>query len=285
MVDYNPKSWWKLIFQLHKTDTFRTLFWIMISVGIFTLMVVFAFENWFPEKMRSTTTVHSLLGFVISLLLVFRTNTAYDRWWEGRKQWGALVNTCRNLAMKTEFLLQPSRHENLRKQIIAYPYLLKEHLRDSTDIDKEVDVTIPSDIQHRPNYVASLMHKELRSEVDEKNISPEMYLAVQNDISKLTDILGACERIKKTPIPYTYSIFIKKFVFIYTITMPFGFAKDFGYYTIPLVIFVFYALASLEVIAEEIENPFGLDPNDLPLESMSKGIDTTVNEIFGLNKK
>ncbi len=280
MVDYNPKSWWSLIFQLHKTDTFRTLFWLMVSVGIFTAIVVFAFENWFPENMKSTTAVHSLLGFVISLLLVFRTNTAYDRWWEGRKQWGALVNTCRNIALKAEFMLQEKTHEDFRKQITAYPYLMKEHLRNSKLIDEAVEVDIPEEIEHRPNYVAGLLQKELRKEVDEKQLTPEMYLAVQNDITKLTDILGACERIKKTPIPYTYSLFIKKFIFIYTLTMPFGFAKDFGFYTVPLVIFVFYALASLEVIAEEIEDPFGLDPNDLPTGRLSDTIRVTVNEIF-----
>ena len=283
MIDYNPKLWWKLIFQFHKADTFRTLGWIMLSVAAFTAGIVFAFEYWFPDNMKSTTAVHSLIGFVISLLLVFRTNTAYDRWWEGRKQWGALVNTTRNLALKSSAQFTDDKHQTFRKLIIAYPFLMKEHLRSSRIIDSNVEVTIPEAIEHRPNYVAKKLQEALQEEVKEGKVPNELLLAYQNDITKLSDILGACERIKKTPIPYTYSLFIKKFVFIYTLTMPFGFAKDFGYWTVPLVTFIFYALASLEVIAEEIEDPFGLDPNDLPATSLCNGIEKSVNEIFAKN--
>jgi len=280
MVDYNPKAWWKLIFQFHKSDTFRTLFWIMLSIALFTAGIVYAFENWFPDNMKSTTAVHSLLGFVISLLLVFRTNTAYDRWWEGRKQWGALVNTTRNLALKAESQFPEENQDNFRKLIIAYPFLMKEHLRNSTKVDAAVEIIIPEGIAHRPNYIAKHLQKALKKEVQAGSVPNEMLLAYQNDITKLTDIVGACERIKKTPIPFTYSLFIKKFVFIYTLTMPFGFAKDFGYWTVPVVVFIFYALASLELIAEEIEDPFGLDPNDLPAEKLCLGIQSSVNEIF-----
>ena len=95
-----------------------------------------------------------------------------------------------------------------------------------------------------------------------------------------TDVCGACERIKNTPIPYSYSAFIKKFIFFYIMTLPFGYAFSLGYYSIPVVIFTFYVLASLELIAEEIEDPFGDDANDLPTEKISENIKKHVEEIL-----
>ncbi|HCY89477.1 MAG TPA: hypothetical protein DHV17_04380, partial [Chitinophagaceae bacterium] len=96
-----------------------------------------------------------------------------------------------------------------------------------------------------------------------------------------TDICGACERIKNTPIPYSYSAFIKKFIFIYVLTLPFGFAFNLGYYSIPVTTFIFYVLASLELIAEEIEDPFGQDSNDLPMQRMAEAIGGNIRDILG----
>jgi putative membrane protein len=105
MVRYNPKDWFGLIFKFHKQETFRKLAWVMLSIAVYTAIVVYIEIEILQLKYASTTIVHSLLGFIISLLLVFRTNTAYDRWWEGRKQWGALVNVSRNLALKIDAIL------------------------------------------------------------------------------------------------------------------------------------------------------------------------------------
>jgi len=95
-----------------------------------------------------------------------------------------------------------------------------------------------------------------------------------------TDICGACERIKNTPIPYSYSAFIKKFIFFYVMTLPFGYAFSLGYYVAPVIVFIFYVLASLELIAEEIEDPFGADENDLPTRKISENIKKHVEELI-----
>src|SRR5690349_10240771 len=104
MVSYNPKEWFSFIFRFHKADTFRKLIPIMIGIGAYSGIVAYLeMEYWMLSEnshVKHITITHSMLGFVISLLLVFRTNTAYDRWWEGRKMWGALVNNSRNLSMK-----------------------------------------------------------------------------------------------------------------------------------------------------------------------------------------
>ena len=103
---------------------------------------------------------------------------------------------------------------------------------------------------------------------------------MKHQVKELTDIVGKCERIKKTPIPYSYSIFLKKFIFIYTLTLPLGLATTFFFWSVPISMFVLYILASLELLAEEIENPFGEDTNDLPVDEICNTIKANVHEIF-----
>lgn len=286
MVKYNPKNWFGLIFKFHKADTFRKLFWVMVSMAIYSAVVVYIEKEVFDMKYASTTTIHSLTGFVISLLLVFRTNTAYDRWWEGRKQWGALVNVSRNMALKINAFLpsfESKRRGEFGDMIAAYSDILKDHLRNENveELAKMLpDFILIGKAEHVPNTLALEIQKALVVMYQKNEIEESAYLSLLNDLNKFTDICGACERIKNTPIPYTYNIFLKKFIFIYTLTMPLAFVNDYGYWTILVTIFVLYAFVSLEMIAEEIEDPFGKDSNDLPTDNLAIKIGLNVREIL-----
>ena len=158
---------------------------------------------------------------------------------------------------------------------------MKRHLRGSQH-DSEVFTSIYqiSDKLHKPNYLANLLLKKVNELYVNKTISGEQLLFLNNEVSSFTDICGACERIKTTPIPFSYSVFIKKFIFFYVMTLPFGYVFTLGYIAIPVVVFVFYVLASLEIIAEEIENPFGTDANDLPITQICKNIQKHVSELI-----
>lgn len=292
MVKYNPKDWFGLIFRFHKAETFRKLFWVLISLAIFSGAVVYVEKEVFELKYASSPVIHSLMGFVISLLLVFRTNTAYDRWWEGRKQWGALVNVSRNFAFKINAFLPKNewkRKEELAEMTAAYSNILKEHLREGNVevLIKMLPATIRNrwGIDHVPNTLANEMQVRILEMYQNKEISEAAYLAMLNDLNAFTDICGACERIKYTPIPYTYNIFLKKFIFIYTVTMPFAFVASYGYWTILVTLFVLYAFVSLEMIAEEIEDPFGRDPNDLPTDNLAEKIAANVKSIISNRDK
>ena len=224
------------------------------------------------------------------MLLVFRTNTAYDRWWEGRKLWGALVNNSRNLAMKLETLLPEGDTVNrtfFRKSIPAFASALHHHLhKEQTRLElfedeenrhlfKGIDWE-----KHVPNQVALLMHRHVQRLYREGILSAEQLLYLNAELQSFTDICGACERIKNTPIPFSYSVFIKKFIFFYVMTLPFGFVFQLGFYAIPVTAFVFYVLASLELIAEEIEDPFSGDDNDVPTETLARNIHRHVGELI-----
>lgn len=287
MIKYNPKSWVQLIFAFHPSDTFRILWKELIYIGLFTIGVAYLEITYFPEAtyLSNLTTVYSLIGFVISLLLVFRTNTAYDRWWEGRRKWGEMVNDSRNLAVKIS-TLQFDNEENdfFRRMISNFVFATKEHLRREVKLE-ELELSgeeykLLSKKTHVPVEIIHLMFKHMNKLKCEGKLSEMEYLAINDNLDSLVDSLGACERILNTPIPYSYSLFLKKFIFIYTTTLPLAFVTTFGYFSALIATFVFYVLVSMEVLAEEIEDPFGTDDNDLPTDQLCATIKRNVDEVF-----
>lgn len=260
----------------------------MVVLAILTAGYCYLEIEVWDNRYQHTMAFHSLVGFVISLLLVFRTNTAYDRWWEGRKQWGALVNNTRNLAIKFSVKIPKAlgqKRELIRILISNYVFAMKEHLREGAIKEEleehpEFDRDRMMNLDHVPNGIAQQLYSEIMKLREEGHLTDEQLLVIDQEYKSLTDIIGACERIKKTPIPYSYNAFIKKFIFLYVVSVPFGAITSFGYATVFVVIFLFYILASLELIAEEIEDPFGRDANDLPTDTLSKTIRGNLVEIF-----
>ncbi len=291
MLKNDPKDWVGFIFRFHRSDTIRKLFPLIMLMCAYSFIVAFIEIEYMKlsenSHLKNITIMHGLLSFVISMLLVFRTNTAYDRWWEGRKQWGSLVNNSRGLAIKLSAILSPddANNRNFFKKIIpAFAEALKNHLRsEETQLqlfeDTDKDYTIDHS-KHIPNQISLLMNKRLQNMLRNGKISEEQMLFINAELQSFNDICGSCERIKNTPIPYSYSAFLKKFIFIYIITLPFGYVFSLGYYVIPVIAFIFYVIASLELIAEEIEDPFGTDANDLPIEKISRTIEWNVQEIL-----
>lgn len=287
MISYNPKDWITFIFRFHKADTFRQLIPLMIFIGIYSAVIAYLEIDYLqlPESshVKNISIMHGVLGFVISLLLAYRTNTAYDRWWEGRKMWGSLVNNSRNLAIKLSAILDDEKdREFFRKSIAGYASILNKHLKDeetSQQLFDDVSLTIDQH-KHRPNQVAKMLFQKVNILYKSNKITGDQLIILNSEIQSFTEICGACERIKNTPIPYSYSVFIKKFIFLYIMTLPFGYAFSLGYYVIPVVMSIFYVLASLEIIAEEIEDPFGHDANDLPTTKIAENIKKHVGEIL-----
>jgi putative membrane protein len=286
MINYNPKAWFTFIFHIHKADTFIKLWPLMLSVAAFSGIVAFLELHFFKlsesNSVSNINMVHSLLGFVISLLLVFRTNTSYDRWWEGRRLLGELTNVSRNLAIKIKSLkLDKEEQEFFNYAIPKYAFALKEHLREKLYFGKNSFLIEVDAGKHIPNQIAGRLFSKAFDLHAEDKITGEQLIILSTDLNRFTDICGGCERIKKTPIPFSYSAFIKKFMFLYVITLPFGWVFSLGFYVILIVPFVLYVLASLELIAEEIEDPFGLDANDLPVDQICDNIEKHVGEILG----
>lgn len=259
----------------------------VLLIGVYTAIICIAFEYYGLES-NLYSGIFSLLGIILSILLVFRTNTAYDRWWEGRKQWGALVNHTRNYAVMVEALLPAGDKETRKffaKNIANFCIALRDHLREGAKLKELVYLSKEEEAEleqkrHKPNHISLWLFKKMNALQKAGLFTEADAINMKVHHSALLDILGACERIKKTPIPFSYAVYIKLFVSAYGIMLPFGLIADFGFYTIPLVMFIFFAMLGLELMAEEVEEPFGLDCNDLPTSDIAHTIKSNVFEIL-----
>lgn len=297
---YQGKSMWENMLhvvrsfkEFHTSEAIKILLRRVVFFGIYTGILVFVVGNFFPISVRIDTILLSLLGTLLSLLLVFRTNTAYDRFWEGRKAWGSLVNNSRSFAMIMHGILEKDDIENrtfFAKYISAYAHALKGHLRDNIHFEEleGLDGKVLERLQnamHIPNIIGAELFARIEQLRKQKLIADPHLRSVKPHHDAFIDIAGVCERIKRTPIPFSYGFYIKLFITIYVCVLPFLLMDKYGYYTIPSIMFAAYALMGIEMIAGEIEEPFGLDSNDLPLDAMARTIYLNVHEILGVEIK
>lgn len=290
---YNTKNFLKILVSLHKSDTLKILFPTMVLMGIYSYGIQYLEIEYLhltsKSKVSNVGMIHSLLGFVLSLLLVFRTNTAYDRWWEGRKLWGKLVNDTRNFAIKINIILGEDRKsaDQIARYLKYFPHFLAKHLsQESTRLalDEDYSEIEKSLKNHGPSDLIILLTRKLYQLKKEGKISDTEMLYLDTQTTGFLDVCGGCERIKNTPIPYSYSSFIKKFIILYVLALPVAYVINLGLFMIPLTVFVYYVLMSLELIAEEIEDPFNNDENDIPMETIAQNIEKNVHQIMGLKK-
>jgi putative membrane protein len=269
----------------------RTLLPALIFTAFYTGGICFLIlEVLHPDKeeFTSTTAVHSLLGIVLGLFLVFRVNSAYDRWWEGRKLWGSMVNSTRNFALKLNAYLDKEDSENriwFSRMISNFVFASKEHLRKGVQFNElepadDRFAEYLNEREHKPNAIAGMLYSRVNQLYSTGKLTGNQFFVLDKELKDFIDIIGSCERIKNTPIPYSYSMYIKKFIFIYIITLPFGFVTTFKYGTIPAVLLIAFVLLSVELISEEIEDPFGNDVNDLPTDELSHKIRENIREIL-----
>lgn len=294
---YNTKDWFGMVFRIHKSDTIQKLWPTVLLMGFFSWIVAYLEIDYFEltqnSALKNMSVLHGVIGFVLSLLLVFRTNTAYDRWWEGRKSWGKLVNDSRNFASKIDVLLAEDDKKNrsfFANKIKMFAKVLHTHLTNEStkymldEVDHpEYDAYLKT--HHPPVYIVGKIRKRIQELAVDGIIKPEDKLILENSLEGFIDVTGSCERIKNTPIPFAYALFLKKFIFVYVITLPMGYVFTTGYYIVPLVMVIFYVLLSLELIAEDIEDPFNGGPDDIPTEKMAVNIGKNAHNVLMSNFK
>lgn len=298
MINYNSKNWLEAIGHFRRSYVIRRTVRMVFIVGLFTTFL--AIVDWMfhnhPEmvplefSIEIEPSVFTLLGIFLSLLLVFRTNSAYDRWWEGRKQWGALINHTRGLAVLINGMTRKEDASNRRffaSAISAYALALSDHLRDKSNHDiilrySEEEIGDLRQLAHVPNKIVNDMWSRIESMYADGFIDGFQLITLKPETQSFLDIQGACERIKATPIPFAHNFFIKLFILAYCLLVPFAMIPMVGFYSIPLSMFVAYALVGIEYISVEIEEPFGLDCNDLPTHNLALKIEKNVHEILSL---
>jgi ion channel-forming bestrophin family protein len=219
-------------------------------------------------------------SIVLGLLLVFRTNTAYERFWEGRKAWGELVNVTRNLARQIwVFVEEPEEHDRQGKVailhlLVAFATATKLHLRQEPPNHElkplilEHQFQALTAIQNPPLQIAVWIEDYLQQQYKLGRVYIYQLTLLNTFLGRMVDVLGACERILKTPMPLAYAIHLKQLLLLYCLLLGFQFVGELGLWTGPVVAIISFALFGIEEIGLEIENPFGYDLNDLPLDTI-----------------
>ena len=291
MVNYNPKVWFSMVFHAYSRAVMRTLTPALIFMALYTTGVCYVLLDilrFHESDFHTTIAMHSLLGIVLGLFLVFRTNSSYDRWWEGRKLWGSLVNNTRNFSSKLNAFLDADDIKSRQwfaQMVPNFVASMRDHLRTGakvSDLDIVDENFLPKlkGVKHIPNRLTAMIYERVNQLYQKKTFTGDQLLLLDREMKEFSDILGACERIKATPIPYSYTMYIKQFIFIYVVTLPFAFVTTSGYLTVPVVVLITFVLLSVELIAEEIEDPFGRDINDLPTDELTEKIKDNVREIL-----
>lgn len=296
IVGQGTTSWIRVVLRWQGTTLPRTWKRILVTTGFAVLVTIF-WTKWGLSEWSISPLPFSLIGVALGIFLGFRNNTSYDRFWEGRKLWGRVVNLSRIWTRQVNTLLAtPPNAQRLdtaelhalqREMVlrqIAYVHALRLHLRSATDyseLDAFIDERERKEIEKESNTPTALLHHtgELLTEAWQRGWIQEFHLpVVESTLSQLTEVQGGCERIKATPIPFGYTVLMHRLVAIYCITLPFGVEDTVGVLTPLVVALVSFAFYGLDSIGDEIEEPFGFDPNDLPLNGLSRMIEINLKE-------
>ncbi|MDX2303867.1 MAG: bestrophin family ion channel [Microscillaceae bacterium] len=281
MILYDTRNWGntliKIYLSFNKAYTTRILFRDILIITVYAAIIVVVDIEFLTQKLHIDPLFFSLLGVILSLMLVFRLNSSYNKWWEGRTAWGALINNSRAFASNLNSLI-PKEDKELRRyfatQISNFAIALQGHLRDDVNfsefekLDAAYDEALGS-VKHVPHKIVTMLFEKIELLVKSGLFSKIDTLSLKPQLERFLDILGICERIKNTPIPFSHNSYIKTFILIYVFALPFGIVSSLEYYAIPAVSLISYALVGVEVISEEIEEPFGRQANDLPLIHLS----------------
>lgn len=271
---------------LLKTIYRRTLVQVSVLavlVGLYSLLAVCKEYSSWAQLWDVPSNLHAILSLVLGCLLVFRTNTSYNRWWEARTLWGGLVNVSRNLAAKVGQLIQlpPAELAQAEHDIIAFSHALKDHLRGAVAENRRRG--IEGEIlkaHHLPAHLISRRYAALRQWKLAGYIDGDELRVIDTELSKFLDICGGCERIRNTRVVRSYRIFARHSVLVFLITLPWALVHDFGWWTVPLSMMAAYFMLGLEIVAEHVEEPFGFDEDDLDLERICDAIELSVREII-----
>lgn len=260
----------------------RKLGMLVLLMALYST-AVWLCDNLFFSWLDIRPNVHTLLGTVLGLLLVFRTNTAYDRWWEARKFWGQLVNDSRNFTIKVRAHLKIPKEDgyHVARLFVNFARALKEHLREGI---RPKQLSVYKDIEHEPTHVPAHVANMIREKVTGWRSKGfiDGYDDMMFDVHAraLMDICGGCERIRRTPLSKSYITFIRQSIFIYLVTLPWGLVHDFAFWSVPAVTIIGYFMIGIELIAEEVEEPFGRHEDDLELDAICQGMENSVMEIY-----
>ncbi|CUA81526.1 Predicted membrane chloride channel, bestrophin family [Gulbenkiania indica] len=293
MIVRSHHHWLHLLFTW-RGSVLQRLGWRLLWVLLVSVISVLCSPWWLAEHAGSALGIppFTLMGVALAIFLGFRNTASYDRFWEARKLWGTLVIFSRSLVREVaSFAPSPEYAEartRIARGVAAFSLALKHQLRGS-DASADLVQRLPPEAMagigsahFKPSAVLLFLGHEVAALWRQGAITDLQLQSLNLTLNTLSEVLGGCERIANTPIPYTYRVLIHRTVMGYCLLLPLGLASSIGWLTPLIAGFVAYAFLALDAIAEEIEEPFGEEPNDLALGAMCYTIEASVCELVGV---
>ncbi|MGL6283143.1 MAG: bestrophin family protein [Microcoleaceae cyanobacterium] len=281
--------WWQLIFQKEGSVVGVIANRVLVCV-LFAEFIAFLNMKGFPVHIQAASNI--IPSVVLGLLLVFRTNTAYERYWEGRRLWGDMTNAIRNLARQIWVAVEESNQGDRQSKIKtlqllpAFAVATKLHLRGYKVSPELAGLMSPerydklTTMNHPPLEIAFWIADYLQAQYEEKKLAIHQLDSMFKLLDSIVNSLGGSERILRTPLPQAYSIHLRQLLIIYCFSLPFSFVKDLGWWTGIFVALISFTVFGIEAIGLEIENPFGTDPNDIPLDNICENMQRNINDLI-----
>jgi putative membrane protein len=276
MIEYNPRLWKEHLFDIKGSMVRQIFARVAVCVAWSAAVVIahFLLQKFCEFDFNVSTTAHSLMGLALSMLLVFRTNASYNRYWEARSLWGAIINESRNLGRMAGVLMADA--PDLVKTLIGWTMCFSQAtmhiLRGSKGLGPAAAKLPPDEVRkvlgmdHVPFAVARKMSEPINEARRRGIITDYQQMSMDHVIHLLIDYLGGCERIHKTPVPFPYVVHLRRALLLYCYTLPIALVHDYGWGTVLVTLLVAYLIFGIEEIGVEIDDPFGSDDNGLPLD-------------------
>lgn len=286
MIVRSRKNWWTLLF-VWRGSMMKQMLPQLLIVFVLSVVAVWSEGYIFSRKVPLNATPFTLVGVALALFLGFRNSSAYDRWWEGRKLWGSLVNTMRSLTRQALTMTgDASNKREFINMLIAFTYAMRDQLRG--DVFSRSAELLPPELaaevdraRFKPFIILRAMGEWVTERQREQAFGEITTTAIDRNLVELSNILGGCERIASTPVPFAYSVMIHRVVYFYCALLPFGLVDAILWMTPPVATVLAYAFIALDSLASELEMPFGRDDNGLALDAISLNIELSIREMTG----
>lgn len=289
IVRPRSSTFWVLLFTL-RGSILPVIYRQVLALIVLAAAVVYADHRWLHVDRNLNAVPPTLIGLTLAIFLGFRNNVAYQRWWEARSLWGEMVITLRNLARQTMSLgegLGQAERRVMTRRLIAFAHALRHQLRDShpaQDLQRWLPAAEAAALAASPNPANALLgmlgHR-YAAFAREAQLGDNLFARIDAELGRLSQVLGGCERIQGTPIPFAYILLLHRTVFVYCLLLPFCLVGAVGWLTPPVVGVLAYTFFGLDALGEQIQDPFDTLPNDLPLDAICRSIEISVGELSG----
>lgn len=297
MIVRDRPSALKMFLLLRGSILPRILPSLLVNTVIATVVTI-NHGDLFALKITLTTIPFTLIGLPLAIFLGFRNNVAYDRFWEGRRLWGELVHKSRSLSRQCQSLIADTEPAQAKRGLtdvrvrmiyraIAFAHALRQQLRNSQASAELKGLLLASEWQqmdkssNKPDFLMLKMGQDLGLCLKEGRIDSCLAASIDATLSSMTGAAGGCERIKSTPVPFSYTLLLHRTAYLYCFLLPFGLVDSIGFMTPFVVAIVAYTFFGLDALGDEIEEPFGTDSNDLPLDAICRTIEINLRESLG----